>query len=432
MNISLDNDFALRSSTSSIGRLSAFLILLGVLSSMSGGSIYAQVYQVYVAAESDDVVQRVSFDASERVAWIDTTISVGRYPTETDGPHGMTVAPDGQSWFVSIAHGNPYGYLAKYDTKTNSLQGTVDLGLFPASMEISKHTGMLYVVNFDLHGEMEPSSVMVVDPETMDLISEFETGIMPHGTRLNTKGTKGYHVSMMSDELIEIDTYGFEVSRILSLRNTHEAEHNMNETPDHTHSDHHATEHNPPTIKEQLEALESTGGRMAWMNEMNQSKPKEDTDHSQMAHHTPVIKPTWVDPHPNDRYVYVAGNGSDEIIEVDVEKWTLKRRIPTGKAPYNLEVSPDGRYLISALKGAGATSIIDLEQGIEIAQIPNSRKISHGVAISPDSKFAFISVEGIGGEAGSVDIISIENKARVSVVETGKQAGGIAFFRMTE
>jgi hypothetical protein len=73
-----------------------------------------------------------------------------------------------------------------------------------------------------------------------------------------------------------------------------------------------------------------------------------------------------------------------------------------------------------------------LEQGIEIAQIPNSRKISHGVAISPDSKFAFISVEGIGGEAGSVDIISIENKARVSVVETGKQAGGIAFFRMTE
>ena len=187
MNISLDNDFALRSSTSSIGRLSAFFILLGVLSAMSGESIYAQVYQVYVAAESDDVVQRVSFDASERVAWIDTTISVGRYPTETDGPHGMTVAPDGQSWFVSIAHGNPYGYLAKYDTKTNSLQGTVDLGLFPASMEISKHTGMLYVVNFNLHGEMEPSSVMVVDPETMDLISEFETGIMPHGTRLNSK-----------------------------------------------------------------------------------------------------------------------------------------------------------------------------------------------------------------------------------------------------
>jgi len=401
------------------------LVLGGVYLSTTGTAL-AQIYQVYVAAESDDVVQRVHFDASQNTAWIDTSISVGRYPTETDGPHGMSVSPDGQHWFVSIAHGNPYGYLAKYDTETNTLQGTVDLGLFPASMEISKYTGMLYVVNFDLHGEMVPSSVMVVDPESMDVISEFETGIMPHGTRMNSKGTKAYHVSMMSDELIEVDTYGFDITRRLSLRapmiedDAHDMEHNP---------DGHMTNHN---MAAELKVMDGSGGRMGWMKEMNASKPATEEDHSAMMHHKPVVKPTWADPHPNDRWVYVAGNGSDEIIEIDVENWELSRRIPTGKAPYNLEVSPNGKYLVSSLKGAGATSIIDLEQGIELAQIPNSRNISHGVAISPDSKYAFISVEGIGGEPGSVDIISIETLERVAVVETGKQAGGIAFFRMNE
>ena len=52
----------------------------------------------------------------------------------------------------------------------------------------------------------------------------------------------------------------------------------------------------------------------------------------------------------------------------------------------------------------------------------NSRKVSHGIAISWDSKYAFISVDGIGIEPGSVDIIDLEKLERVAVVEVGKQA----------
>ena len=142
-----------------------YFILLLLLSTID---IHAQIYQVYVAAESDDVVQLVSFDATSNKGWVDVTIPVGKLPTETDGPHGLTISPNKKHWFVTIAHGNPYGYLAKYSTDTNELMGTVDLGLFPASMEISEYTGLLYVVNFNLHGEKEPSSLMVVDPETRD------------------------------------------------------------------------------------------------------------------------------------------------------------------------------------------------------------------------------------------------------------------------
>ncbi|WP_373396333.1 hypothetical protein V8V91_16715 [Algoriphagus halophilus] len=56
--------------------------------------------------------------------------------------------------------------------------------------------------------------------------------------------------------------------------------------------------------------------------------------------------------------------------------------------------------------------------------------VSHGVSISPDSKYAFISVEGIGGEPGTMDVIDIKNAKKVASVDMGKQAGGIIFWKM--
>lgn len=348
----------------------------------------AQDYYLYVAAESEDQVHLVHFNAENQKADIAKTINVGRFPTEIDGPHGITVSPDGEYWFVSIAHGNPYGMLAKYKTGTDELVATTDLGMFPASMEISKTTGLLYVVNFNLHGDMVPSTVAVVDPEMMDVLMEIETGIMPHGSRLNTAGTRKYHVSMMTDELIEVDTELLEVARRLKLSK---------------------------------DASSSSMG---------------DMDHSAMNHgdmmHKPVEKPTWADPHPSKPFVYIAGNGSNEVLEVDTEKWEITRRFDSGKAPYNLEVSSDGKLLVVSYKGEGSTGVWDLESGKELAKIPNTRRVSHGVVISPDNKYAFISVEGIGGEPGSVDVIDLASNTLVDYVETGKQAGGIYFWKQTE
>lgn len=339
---------------------------------------------MYVAAESEDKVHLVHFDAASGEANIAETIPVGRYPTEIDGPHGITVSPDGEHWFVSIAHGNPYGWVAKYDTQTNELVGTAELGMFPASMEISEATGLLYVVNFNLHGEMEPSTVSVVDPEIMEVITEIETGIMPHGTRLNSSGDRGYHVSMMTDELIEVNTATLQIERRMKLSKGQEA--------DHSAINHAALGHGART-------------------------------------HKPVEKPTWADPHPDKPLVYIAANGSDEVLEVDITEWEVTRRFQTGKGPYNLEVSPDGKLLVVSYKGEGTTGVWNIKEGKERARIKNTRKVSHGVAISTDSRYAFITVEGIGGEPGSVDVIDLMRLELKDFVETGKQAGGIYFWK---
>ncbi len=364
--------------------LKYFYTLALLIFTLPGANVLlAQDYYVYVAAESDDEVHMIHFNAETQKGEISETIEVGTWPQENEGPHGLTISPDGDHWFVSIAHGMPYGKLWKYKTGSNEFVGQVELGMFPASMDISTTTGLLYVVNFNLHGDMEPSTVSVVEPESMTRLADVKTGIMPHGSRINSAGTRQYHVSMMTDELIEINTQTLEVQRRFKLSQKSK-EHEMS--------------------------------------------AKTDMDHSKMKH-KPVEKPTWADPHPGKPFVYVAANGSNEVLEIDTKNWEITQRWKTGKAPYNLEVSHDGKLLVVTYKGEGATGIWDIESGKELAKIENSRKVSHGVAISTDNKYAFISVEGIGGEPGSVDIIDLEELERVDVVETSKQAGGIIFWK---
>ncbi len=371
-------------------RSSVGLALLLIFTS----GLIAQDYYVYVAAESDDEVSLIRYNAESETAEIVHTTEVGVFPAENEGPHGLTVSPDGKYWFVSIAHGMPYGQLWKYETGSNELVGKTELGLFPASMEISPITGLLYVVNFNLHGDMIPSTVSVVEPESMTRLADIDTGIMPHGSRISEDGRKQYHVSMMTDELIEINTITMEVSNRYDL--VQEA---LNEHPPEMKMDH------------------SHMGHTSMGSDMKMPKPE--------------VKPTWADPHPDKALVYVAGNGNDEVHEIDTRSWETTRRFKTGKAPYNLEVTDDGKLLVVTYKGEAATGIWDLSTGEELARIEMSRKITHGVATTPDSKYAFISVEGIGGEPGSVEIIDLEKLEKVAVVETGKQAGGIIFWKMT-
>lgn len=368
---------------------------LAALLFISFGAV-GQNYYVYVTAESEDEVALIKFDGKN--ATIEETIPVGIWPAEIEGPHGINVSPDGKYWYLSLAHGNPYGTLYKYSTETNQVIDTVMLGLFPASLQVSKATGLLYCVNFDLHGDMVPSTVSVVDPEDMIEVTRIETGVMPHGSRISPDGMFHYSVGMMSGELFEISTTKLKVTRTLNLDGKKEEKSAMTEMGgmDHSMMDHSKMDHS------------KSGGGM---------------------YHSST-KPTWAIPHPFEPKVYVAGNGSDEILEVDTEKWEITNRLITGKAPYNVDVSPDGKYLVATYKGSGETGVWDLKKGKELARVKNTRMVTHGVSISSDSKYAFISVEGIGGEPGTMDVIDLKKVTKVASVDMGKQAGGIIFWKM--
>ena len=104
-------------------------------------------YYLYVAAESDDEVSLLKFDG-ETIEELER-IEVGVMPTEIEGPHGITVDPSGDYWYLTLAHGSPYGSLVKYSTENNIALSKTNLGLFPATMQVSPSTGFLYCVNFN-------------------------------------------------------------------------------------------------------------------------------------------------------------------------------------------------------------------------------------------------------------------------------------------
>lgn len=355
-------------------------------------TIQAQNYYVYVTAESEDQVSLIKFDGKK--AETVKNIDVGVWPAEIEGPHGITVGPEGKYWYLSLAHGNPYGTLYKFATGSDEVVGTVELGLFPASMQISPATGLLYCVNFNLHGDMVPSTVSVVDVESMTELDQITTGAMPHGSRLSSDGLKHYSVAMMSGELFEIDALGLKVSKSFDL--------------------------------DAASASVIEGG-------MDHSK----MDHSKMNHdmggmkHS-AFKPTWVSPHPTEDLVYVAGNGAAEVLEIDTKEWKATRKFKTGKGPYNIDLSPDGKIMVVSYKSDAQTGIWDLTTGKEVARLDNSQKVTHGVAISSDSKYAFVSVEGKYDQPGKVDVIDLQTLKVVDTANLGKQAGGIAFWKISE
>jgi DNA-binding beta-propeller fold protein YncE len=135
--------------------------------------------------------------------------------------------------------------------------------------------------------------------------------------------------------------------------------------------------------------------------------------------------PTWAQPSPDDRTVWVACNGTSDLVEIDVASWTLRRRIPAGNGVYNMAVTRDGTKLVASNKRGQSVSVIDTKTGATLVTLPTQRRVVHGVAITDDDRYAFVTVEGIGSEPGTVEIIDLVALRTMARVDVGQQAGGI-------
>jgi DNA-binding beta-propeller fold protein YncE len=139
--------------------------------------------------------------------------------------------------------------------------------------------------------------------------------------------------------------------------------------------------------------------------------------------------PTWAQPSADGARVWVACNKSSELVEIDVAEWSLVRRIPAGDGVYNLGVTHDGTKLVATNKRGQSVSVFDTKSGKELARIPTTRRVVHGVAITDDDRYAFVSNEGVGSEKSTVDIIDLVALKVVATVEVGQQAGGIEIWK---
>jgi len=135
--------------------------------------------------------------------------------------------------------------------------------------------------------------------------------------------------------------------------------------------------------------------------------------------------PTFVSVSPDDRRLYVACNHSDQLLVLDAGALRLVQAVPVGHGAYNVEPSPDGRWVIVTNKKDQSVSLIDAATLVEAARIKTAKPFPHGVAYSPDNRYAFISQESKGVNPGAVDVIDLTLRAAVASGEVPLQPTGI-------
>ena len=212
-------------------------------------------------------------------------------------------------------------------------------------------------------------------------VARIQTCTMPHGSRLNSAGTKHYSACMMDDMLVEIDTRELAVTRHFML--TKGSEHGMTGAPARRGT-----------------AARSSGDTGGHGMDAAQARRRD------------TCSPTWAQPSADGRRIFVACNKTSEIVEIDVTSWTMTRRIPAGDGVYNLATTRDGTLLVGHEQarpvGVGHRHRVAARSWRACRR---TRRVVHGVAISPDDRYAFISVEGVGSEPGTVDVIDLAHAA---------------------
>ena len=335
-------------------------------------------YRIYVASESRDIVSQLEWDGTAlRTVKV---VPVGIMPSDIDGPHHVTVSLDGRYWYVTIAHGTPYGSLWKMAVDGDTLVGRAPLEMFPTTISVTPDGELAFVANSDFYGDHPRTNVVsVVYTPQMIPLATLPTCDMPHGVRVNHAGTRIYVSCMNSDEILEIDRARLAVTRRYR-----------------------------------------TGAGMVPAVPMPAGHGGAEAGRVHQA-----CMPTFVSVSPDDRRLYVACNHSDQLLVLDAGALELLKSLRTGHGAYNVEPSPDGRWVTVTNKKDQSVSLIDAATLVEVARIPTTKPFPHGVAYSPDNRYAFISQESKGVNPGAVNVIDLVSRAQVCSTDVPLQPTGI-------
>jgi DNA-binding beta-propeller fold protein YncE len=336
----------------------------------------APSYRVVVVSESGDIASW--FIPTGTALTRDRVVPIGVMPSDIDGPHNVAAAPDGSSYYISVAHGTPFGSLWKLNAASDSLIGRVQVEMFPTTISLTPDGQFAFVANSDFYGDHPRTNVVsVIHTPTMNKIADLAACDMPHGVKVNHRGSRVYVSCMHSDEILELDVATLAISR-----------------------------------------RARTGGGHAMA-------PTTASHGTTTPAQSPECSPTFVSVAPDDKRLYVACNYGNTLQVWDAEAWKPIKEIPVGKGAYNVEPSPDGKLVVVTNKKDQSVSIIDANRLVEVARVATSKKVVHGVAYSPDSRLAYVSCESVGADSGAVDVIDLSARARVATVAVPGQPTGL-------
>jgi YVTN family beta-propeller protein len=120
-----------------------------------------------------------------------------------------------------------------------------------------------------------------------------------------------------------------------------------------------------------------------------------DTDAGKVVATVPVVAgPHGMAITQDGRTVYVSGDGSSSLDVIDTATDKVVKTINVGKAPNGIALTPDNKLLLATVYGENRLALIDTAKQVVVAKITVPKP--HTVAISPDGKLAYVTVQEPG------------------------------------
>lgn len=140
----------------------------------------------------------------------------------------------------------------------------------------------------------------------------------------------------------------------------------------------------------------------------------------------------------DNNYVYVTCRKSNEVRVVDRDSMSVIAIVPVGEMPLIPAITPDNQYVYVPNRNSNDISVLRTSDHTVVTTIPNVGPQPHGIAITDDGKFAYVTCENVSSTVpphhpttgsktpGVISVIDLTSNTVIKQIEVGGFAAGIA------
>lgn len=299
-----------------------------------------------------------------------------------------------------MAQGAPFAYIAEryggkvsaIDTATHQVLATIAVGDGPMAVSVSRDGQHAYVT-------LGPQDeVAVIETATRTVIDRIPVGDNPTGVTLSPDGKRVYVVNTGSRSLSIINAAQGAVTAEVALGN-----HPIDIATNPDGSVLYVSGDYPGQVSVVDPSLAAVSATIAIGDSLG-----------------------GLAVHPDGQTLYVVDSGNNALAVVDVATREVVQRLPVGQTPVDVTLTQDGRIAyVSNLFGTGAVSVIDTENGagIETITLPGPA-LAQGAAVTPDGRTLYVALRGASG----ILAVNTANNAIIGIVPVGGEPTGFGDF----
>jgi len=263
-------------------------------------------------------------------------IKVGTSSSSIAAPHNVYVDNNGRYFYVTLIN---EGFIEKYDAMTYELLGRLNAVTSPGHVIISRDGTKGYVTNYSLnYQERHIKSFHTGNMTVLNTISDIRMNAT-HGCRITSDGQFLVTVSELGEYVHIIRTSDDQLEIAIPV---------------------------DPTVPPN-------------------------------GNGTGNFRPIAVSISPDDKYAFITCDKSNEVRVLNLNTRSFIRTIGVGQFPIQSECTPDGKWLYVANRNSNSVTVIEIMTLSTFKTIPSAGYQPHGVAITPDGRYAYVTCESISG-----------------------------------